>query len=195
MSSNRSYGPTIAPGVAPATLNTVLTAIAPLPVTQVASVTTEQVIMHPAYPATVPLTVLIPPGSVLEQRQFEIHASGIMKVGAAGNVTIKLYAGQSLTLGNDVVIGSSGAVASTVNVPFLMIGRGVYDSVSGKMSGVVKWLVNNVITAEAAFTSIITGINNAPALGTAAASFLLTSTFSVANVGSGIVLQEFAVNF
>ncbi len=194
MSSNRSYGPTLPPGAPAIAINTVATAIAPLPVTQVAGVTTEQIIMNPGNTAQ-PLTVLIPSGSVLEQRQFEIHASGIMKVGAAGNVTLKLYAGQSATIGNDVVIGSSGAVASTVNVPFLMVGRGVYDSVTGKMSGFVKWLVNNAITAEAAFTSIITGINNASPTGNAAASFMLTSTFSVANAASGIVLQEFAVNF
>jgi hypothetical protein len=194
MSSNRSYGPTVAPGVAPPAINTVQTAVAALPATLGAAVTTEQVLMNPGFP-TVPLTALIPPGTVLEQRQFEIHASGIAKIGAAGNLTLKLYAGQSATLGNDVVIASTGAVAMTVSVPFLMVARAVFDSVTGKLSGVVKWLVNNVIVAEAAFTSIITGINNAPALGTAAASFLLTGTFSVANAGSGLVVQEFAVNF
>jgi hypothetical protein len=193
MASNRSYGATLAPSAPAIPINTVTTGIPTLPATIIGNVTTEQPILSPGSP--MPLTILIPPGTPLEQRTFEIQASGQLKTNAATNVTIKLYSGSSATLGSDVLVGSSGAVAQTGAVPWFLRGSAVYDSVSGKMTGILKFVVNNAITAEAPFTAILTGISNANALGQAVASFLLTATFSVASPLNFLTVQEFAINF
>lgn len=147
---------------------------------------------------TLPLTLVIPSNSILEKRIFEIAASGTITTLAASTVTMKMYsvpsailiAGTQGTLGNDTQIATSGAVTqNTATVPFAMRATScVFDSTSGKLSGKVEFLINNTIVAAAAFTAIITGVNdgNDPVVG-----FLLTFTMS-GGTGS-VIVQDFYI--
>jgi hypothetical protein len=167
-----------------------------LPAQLSANVNTEQVLLNPSFAAAlaVALSVNIPSTSQLEQRPFEITASGYIAAGAAGNVTAKLYSGNSSTVANDTVLGSSGAIAygAVGKAPFWVKARGVYDSVSGKMSGTIQFFINGTLVAEAAWTNTITGVNgqNNPV-----ASFCLSFQFSVANAANLVNVQDFAINF
>lgn len=195
MASARNYGPAGAPGQALA-INTPGATGAPLPAQLVGNVATEQVVLNPSFPAAsaVALSVPIPSNSELEQRPFEIFASGYIKAGIAGNVTAKLYTGSSSTVGNNIALGTSGAIAyaGAASAPFWIRGRGVYDSVSGQLSGTAQFLINNTLVAEATFTTRVTGVNgkNNPV-----ATFVISFTFSVANAANLVNVQDFAVNF
>lgn len=195
MASTRTYGPTGAPGSA-LSINTPGATGAPLPAQLAADVTTEQVVLNPSFPASskVALVVEIPANSELEQRPFEISASGYIKAGAAGNVTAKLYSGNSATPGDNTSLGSSSTVAYAAagTSPFWIKARGIYDSVSGKLSGTTQFFINGSLVAEAASTNTVTGVNgqNNPV-----AQFCISFTFSVANAANLVNVQDLAINF
>lgn len=149
-----------------------------------------------------PLQVSIPAGSLLEQQEWSGSASGYLTVGAAMNATLKLY-GSAVANVTPVIslatagsaIGSSGAVAiaGAGSSPWLIsIEKAIYDSVSGKLAGVVELIVNGTLVARAAFLAALTGVNNAnnPVL-----TFSLSVTFSVANAANKIVVQTFEIDF
>lgn len=195
MSSSRNYGPTGAPGSALA-INTPGAAGAPLPAQLVANTVNEQVVLNPSFAAAlaVALSVAIPANSQLEQRPFEVVASGYIAAGAIATVTAKLYSGNSSTPGNNTLLGSSGAInyAAIGKAPYWVRARGIYDSVSGKLTGTIQFFINGTLVAEAAFTNTVAGVNgqNNPV-----ASFSLSFQFSVANAGNLVNVQEFAINF
>jgi hypothetical protein len=145
MFSNRLFGPSGIPGAAGQLAQNVQGSVAPapLPAKQTVTVNTETVINNPALSAQ-PLLVSIPASALLEQNIFEIHASGYIKCNASSTLTLKLYSGSSATVGSDTLLKSSGAVSAfQATVPFYIIAQLVYDSVSGKLGGTVKFMVNN----------------------------------------------------
>jgi hypothetical protein len=195
MFSNRLFGPSGIPGAAGQLAQNVQGSVAPapLPAKQTVTVNTETVINNPALSAQ-PLLVSIPASALLEQNIFEIHASGYIKCNASSTLTLKLYSGSSATVGSDTLLKSSGAVSAfQATVPFYIIAQLVYDSVSGKLGGTVKFMVNNTLVAEAALANVPTGITSSPTLGAAVISFLLSVTFGTADAGNLINIQEFAI--
>lgn len=199
MPSNRLFGPSGAPGTAGLlALNTAGAAAAVLPALQVVTATTETVILNPALSSSTQALVLnIPPGSLLEQRPFDVVASGYVSTGTSSTVTIKLYSGTSTTVGSDKLLGTTGAITAFSGMcPWYQKATLVYDSVSGKLGGTVKAVVNNVLVAEVAISNVITGINNAGASAQLPVmSFVLSITFGTANAANTINVQDFCVNF
>jgi hypothetical protein len=195
MASNRLYAanvPQSTTGLVPA--NTYGGAVAALPATNTITTTTETVITAGPNQTNAQVLVLqIPPGGPLEQRPFDVVASGEITTGASSTVNVKLYSGVSATVASNTLLGASGAItAFSGKTSWYAKATLIYDSISGKMSGTIKFLVNNVLVAETAISNIITGISNA---NNPVASFVLSVTFGTANAGNIIVVQDFAVNF
>lgn len=176
-----------------------------LPAVLIGNTVAEQIVLSAA-PTTIaiaggqqqtflPLVVSIPSGSILEQQEWSASASGYITVGAALSVTAKLYSGISAVPANNALLATSGAVAVAAagTSPFIVsIEKAIYDSVSGKLSGVAELLVNGTLIARAAFATAVTGISNAnnPVL-----SLCLSFTFSVASAANKVNVQTFEIDF
>lgn len=196
MSSNRLYGPVGVPNIAATVpLNASGAAAAVLPALQTILTTAETTLVNPSLPTT-PLLVSIPPQSPLEGRIFEIVASGYLNLGTSSTATLKLYSGTSLTPGSNTSLGSSGAISAfSGKAPWYVIARLVFDSVSGKLQGTIKFMVNNTLVAEVAVANVVTGLNNAGGVnGAPVANFVLTVTFASAGTQT-INVAEFAINY
>lgn len=197
MSTNRIYGPTPAPGAAGSqpSLNASGVIAAVLPAVQTLnSTTTETVIVNPSLPTTA-LVVSIPPQSPLEGRRFFLESSGYLNFGTSSSATLKVYAGSSTTVGNNTLLGSSGAITAFAGkVPYSFSLEGNFDSVSGKFQGTIEFVVNNTLVAKAALSNVVTGINNARTDGQPVISFCFSLTCGVAGV-QVIGVDEFAVVF
>lgn len=180
MASDMIYGPVPA-GSVPATL--------------VAATTTEVPVLNPTdSTGLTPLLVIIPSGSLLEKRVFDILISGSLVTTATSTATIKLYAvpaatiiaKTAATLANSTAIGTTGAIAqNTTSSPFVIRARNcIYDTASGKLNGVMEALVNDTVVAAAAFTTVITSVNGQsdPVVG-----FLISLTMSA---GTGTLLVQ-----
>jgi hypothetical protein len=197
MASTRLYGPSGAPGGTPIAINTVAAAAqtsgAPLPAQLVGNTTSEQVVLNPAIPGQA-LVLQIPSDSALEQKPFEISASGYIKTAASMTVTAKLYVGSSATVGSetDVLASSSTVTQNSATAPFWIHAKLIYDSVSGKLTGVADFLINNTVVASAAVSNVVTGISNQnnPVL-----SFVISFTFSVAEATNLVNVADFGINF
>lgn len=197
MLSTRLYGPSGAPGAAGSVaLNTNgAVAVAVVPLTQIVTTTTETVVLNPALNSSTQALVLsIPASSGLEKIPFKVQASGSIKGGTTTNATVKLYFGTSTTVGNNTMLGTTGAVAAnSATVPFFIEANLIYDSVGGRLTGTIKGIINATVLAETAVsalpTSIGTQASNAPV-----ANFVLSITFSVANAANAILVEDFAVH-
>jgi hypothetical protein len=166
----------------------------PLPVKQAIGGTTETQILNPNN-TSVPLFVTIPANSILDGKPWSGKIAGVIaSLGAAATVTLKLYSGNSATIGNNTALASSGAVnQATATSPFIVsIEDAIYDSTSGKLNGIAEMLVNNTIVARAAFSNVVTGISgsNNPVL-----TLSLTATISVFNAGNYVQVNVFEVDW
>jgi len=164
----------------------------PLPATLSLVAATETVMPNPNN-TTVPLQITLPPDTPNEQAILLLVASGYIKTTAAGNITIKLYSGTSLTVGSDTLLGSSGAIAqNSASAPFWALAHLIYDSVSGKLTGKIEFFVNGTIVAAVAVSNTLTGISNSS---NPVASFLLSFTSSGAAGGTPttVNLAKFSV--
>ena len=197
MASSRLYGPSSAPqtpgGIVAA--NTEAPNAAPLPAKQSITGTAETVILNPAI-LTQPLLLNIPPGGPLEQRPFEISASGYITTTQSSTATLGLRIGTSTTAASNTAVASSGASAAiaTTTVPFFFVVKAVYDSVSGKLCGYFTAVIQSSLLGPTAFTAVAASINNAATAGFVL-NLVLTATFGTGTTANVINVQEFAVNF
>lgn len=201
MPSLRQYGPSIAtpsPASGVPALNVqAATGIVPLPATLTTGTSTaETLIPNPATP-TKPLLVQIPASSNLEQRVWEFEGSGYMISGGTTNVTLKTYAalGTATLSTSSTALGSSGAVAMPTSggkSPFWIHGKAIYDSISGKLTGTIDYLINNTVVASAAFGAVLTGISDTanPVL-----SLGFSITFSAGFATNEIIVQDWCIKF
>jgi hypothetical protein len=84
-----------------------------------------------------------------------------------------------LTPGSNTSIATSGTVAqNSANAPFMLRVHLVYDSVSGKLGGFFKFLINNTLVAEGALSNVVTALTNT---GNPVATFCLSFTSSGAD--------------
>lgn len=121
--------------------------------------------------ATTPLFLIIPSGNGIELERFSAAFAGVLTTTATSTTTLKVYfvpsailiAGTAATLANDVLLGTSGAVnQNTARTPLsILLTNCVFDSVSGKLIGSIQFVINGVLGAAAAFSTIVTSVNNA----------------------------------
>ena len=162
-----------------------------LPALQTITTSSETFITNPLNSAQL-LAVPLPP--LFEQTPFDIYASGYVKTGASGSVTLKLYQGTSSTAGSDKQLGTSGAVTmNSLSGPFcLHATECIYDSVSGIFSGKFTGVLYETAISAVIFSAFTTGVSNAnnPVL-----TFLLSITSSGASTGASattINVQNFS---
>jgi hypothetical protein len=162
-----------------------------LPVKQIVGVATEQVILNPNNP-TAPLLVTLPGGKYpYEQTWFDLEMSGIISTAASATATLKLYAGSSVTVGSDTLLGSSGAITqNSATAAFRCHAGLMFDSVSGTLVGEVEFYLNRTRVAAVTLSNFLTGLNQANQI---IASFLGSITFSAANAANYINVQRFSV--
>jgi hypothetical protein len=199
MPSTRLYGPSIAtPSPAsgvPAINVQAQSGVIPLPATLTTGTSTaEALIPNPATP-TKPLLVQVPASSGLEQRVWEFEGSGYIVTGGTTNVTLKTYAalGTATLSTSSTALGSSGAVAqNSAKAPFWIHGKAIYDSISGKLTGTIDYLINNTVVASAAFGAVLTGISDTanPVL-----SLGFSITCSAGFATNEIVVQDWCIKF
>jgi hypothetical protein len=153
-------------------------ALAPMaPAVLVLSAVTEAVFAHPQNPA-IPYSLPLSPNEGNEQTPFDLIVSGYITTGQSTNVTLKVYSGTSFTVGSDVVLATSGAIAvNSTSAPFEIHLHMIYDSVSGKLTGWFDGTVNNNLITKAALSTVVTGIkdSNNPVV-----NFLISGTSSAA---------------
>lgn len=210
--SDRPWSPVVANGTTTASsqsgLNTVAQAIGPLPATLNLTSNAETLIPNPGL-ATIPLSVAVHPDTPLEQTVFHLYASGIATTGTTTNLTFKLYSGTSATIGNNTLLGSSGAIAQNgttgarVTAAWFCVAELIYDSVSGTLAGTVKFYVNKTAVAAVTLSNFPTGFLNVgnpsanPPTVSNLPAFTLTATSSGAttapNAGTLITVTKFSV--
>jgi hypothetical protein len=153
-------------------------ALAPmLPVSLVLSGVVEAVVPHPQNSA-IPFSLPLSPNEGNEGSPFDLTVSGYINTGQSTNVTLKVYSGTSFTVGSDVLLATSGAIAvNSTSAPFEIHLHMIYDSVSGKLNGYFEGVVNNTLVAKAALSTVVTGIkdSNNPVV-----NFLISGTSSAA---------------
>ena len=152
----------------------------------------EQVLTNPAVSSSA-LCLAVPSKSIMEGMPFEILISGVLaQLTAAGTIGLTLYAGSSLTPGNNVLVHAVAPVTVTGTVPFYIKANLIGDSVSGHIVGTFKSLVNLTLGAEAAIASSLVAPNWAT---DPVQQFVLSVTPGAANAGNYVKLYEFAANF
>lgn len=171
---------------AQAGLNVQAALAANVPAILILTGTSEVVVPHPENSA---IAYILPlrPNEGNEQIPFYIVASGYIKTTNSSTITLKLYSGTSLTPGSNTLLSSSGAITqNTATAPWKMIAEMVYDSVSGKLTGTVEWVVNNNLVAKAAISNVITGIADTA---NPVANFVLSATSSAAAGANPATIQ------
>jgi hypothetical protein len=129
----------------------------PLPALQVLITTAETLIVNPANLAQA-LSCAIPPNTNIEQVPFDFNWSGYITTEGSGTVTLKVYEGTSTS---GTLLGSSSTVTqNSASAPFFVQAKMIYDSVSGKLCGVIKFVINNTIVAEVHLSNVVTGLSN-----------------------------------
>jgi hypothetical protein len=159
-----------------------------------ANVTTAQIFPN-SFNSSIACLLTGPGGGVLEQKRFWVRASGYVTTGTNTNVTITLYSGTSLTAGGNTVLGASTARAvNTTSAPWNFEAVLTFDSVSGKLQGSFKDMINNILDADAALSNVVTGVSGAAGSASPALNFVIGVTFSAANVGNIGNLGDFSLD-
>ena len=148
---------------------------------------------NPVSVPLIPTFVAIPGSKRWEQRKIGVRSSGVIVLAVNTTVTLALYAGISLTVGNNTLLASTGAIALTsaaVATSFFLEFDGIFDSISGNLGGIQRAQVGNVPVAAAALANVLPGLNsiNEPVF-----QVSLWATFSVANAGSYAAVQDFGM--
>lgn len=168
--------------------------VASLPALQTFATTAETQITDPGLSNSYPLALAIPPGSPIEQEEFDIVFSGYVTTPQSSTVVFKLYEGDSATIGSNQLLGSSSsATVATATVPFALKATCVYDSVSGKLTGRFSGIVGGTATAVAAFTSspFALSLSNTA---NPVATFTITATFGTTTAACTVNLKDFGLN-
>lgn len=196
MPSNQNYGPV------PGSALPVLQAVTGIAETMVLSANPNALASVPtalqpsqgfSAGAPIVLTTTIPANSILAGKRFAFLTSFAIACAASMNVTVKLYGAKvalSTTPGSNTLLGSSGAIAS--GGAATLVGwaefQGVYDAVSGILTGTVSFYIAGTLVATVATSNAITGVSETanPIL-----NFGLSVTFSVAEAsGNTIAIVE-----
>lgn len=130
--------------------------------------------------------------NVNKQRPFLLKIWGrSTTAGGASNLTVKIYYGTSSTIGNNVNIASTGAVAagSSVSSNFYLECLCIVDSTSQKINGLLRGWVGATAVAQAFATAVPTGVD--PSV--EGNAFSATIQFSASNAGIFAIVDGFEV--
>lgn len=136
---------------------------------------------------------------------FRVRVVGRLNTGVSSTVTLKLYqvpgsivsAGTSGTVANDnVVVALTASSAFTGAANFVVEAEFIWDSVSGKLNGVVTLAsVNNTITvANGGTAGVLTATTQVSGAGLGDMNFIPSVTFGTANAANSITVTEFVID-
>jgi hypothetical protein len=138
-----------------------------------------------------------PSGGVLDQKKFVVRASGYATTAGNFTVLIGLYAGivvPTIAAPGTLIAVSTARAQNTISAPWMIEAELIMDSVSGRMHGTQKAVVNNLFDAEAAIAAAITGITPGQGGAEPALYFAAAITFGTGNVGNIGVLGDLVVD-
>jgi hypothetical protein len=176
-----------------------------------AAVTTAQLFPNKQVPSA-PTVINVLGSGRLEQKKFTVRASGSVVTGTTATVTPTLYMGLVIpatpfTAGNWTILGAGGAVSlASISSAWAIETTLYFESLGGTMQGSFSSEINNAITAAAAITNRLTGLNGtsnsitqepSAVLVTAAEPVFVIAvglTFSVANAGNIGTLGDFCLD-
>lgn len=132
----------------------------------------------------------LPSGGSFDAQPFRVRIAGRLNVAATGTVTVGLYAGNSATLGSNQVMATALSVSITApgSTNFFLETDLIWDSVSGKVSGMAWGVVGTAGTVANGSISAVTGITSASLL-----QFVAGVTFSAANAANSITVTDFSI--
>lgn len=135
------------------------------------------------------LICYLPGSSRLNRRVTKIRVGGRVNGGTATNFTAKLYAGTSSTIGSNVNIASTGAVATNGNQGTWALDVDVaFDSTNNVYYGLQRgWMINTAV-AQAALTNSATFTPSSETSG-----FTITGTFSSGHASNAAYVDWFEV--
>ena len=169
---------------------------ASLPALQSFTSTTEVQFTDPAVTNSIPLAVAIPPGGPCEQEKFALIVSGYVKTGQSSTVILRLYQGDSATIGsNNKILTCPTVTVATTTVPFYLEVGLIYDSVSGKLDATgASFVMNGTVTAPTLATLPISATLSNTA--NPVVAFTLTAQFGTGSSGTpnSINLKDFGIN-
>lgn len=192
--SDRPFGPVSGASTIPGNppLNTQAAQSGPLPRTLTLTSAAQTQVSSAELPG-VPLFVEIPPATMLEQTVFDLWISGYIKTTAAGTITVAVFEGNSATIGNNTLLGTSGAVTqASATAAWFAHAQLIYDSVSGTLAGTIEFYIDRTPVAKVTLSNFPTNIGN---LNNPVASFTLTVASSGATSGTPTTfnVQKFTV--
>lgn len=133
----------------------------------------------------------LPTGGSFDAQPFRVRIAGKVNVAATGVVTVGLYLGNSSTLASDTLLASavSGSVTAPAGTNFFLEADMIWDSTSGRVSG-MSW--GTVGTGGTPSNGVL---SNSPSAITTSASlqFVAAVTFGAANAANSITVTEFSV--
>jgi hypothetical protein len=139
-------------------------------------------------------------GKKLANRRFLLVAAGRVKGNITTNFTCRVFYGVDGTIGNNAVIGTTGAKAvNSTNGSFILECELFLDTDFLKIQGILYGEVAGTVVAQAA-TTAVTGVDLTPiALGTGTdklakqLGFTVSGQFSASDAGNYAILDEFSL--
>lgn len=137
------------------------------------------------------------PGGQQMSIRFKVLACGRVTTGGAINVTVKLYAGVSATLGSDTAIATTGAVSvSTVSRNWQIEATLIWDSTSKRIDGWYAASLNGTVVANTVITNAVTGVDpvtQATTTGVPPYGFVVSGTFGTGSASNAMYLDYFVL--
>jgi hypothetical protein len=176
-----------------------------------ASVTTAQLFANKQVPA-VPTVLGVLGTGRLEQKKFTLRASGRVLTGATATVIPTLYVAAAIpavpfTAANWTLLCAGGAVSlASLSAAWEIEADVVFESLGGTMEGRFTAMTGGTLTATAALTNVLTGLNGTSETITQEPSGTVVVaaepvfyvacglTFSVANAGNIGYLGDFCLD-
>lgn len=166
------------------------------PVVNNTGVTTIQI--FPAFvnlaATTVALSLAVPGSTRFNGKKMLVRAAGFATVGGTSpTLNLVLQSGTSLTSGSNTTLatlGSAQAVTTSASYPWMLEAILEGDSTTGKLQGAFSIILNNVVSAWAALSNGLTGLNFAtePVF-----NLVIGVTFGVANAANTATLTDFSL--
>jgi hypothetical protein len=157
-----------------------------------ATITTTETIFAKSSDATTAAQVQLPGGSKLDGKPIRLVATGKFTAGTTTNLTIKLFAGSSLTVASNTSIATSGAIAvntAGTKCNFRLEFAGVADSTSNTLQGIFYGHVNGTSVAQTIHSAAVTVDPSA----NTSYPFVVSATCSASSAGNAVTLTDFSL--
>jgi hypothetical protein len=166
----------------------------------VAAAVTSVQLFPDAAVSTIPALLTAPSGGgVLDGKPFQVCAAGECTTSGAYNVKVGLYAKLAvpasplLAASWTKIAESTARAVGTTSAPWFIEAQLCMGSVSGKLQGLFRTMINNLVDAEAALSNAISSLTPASLTVEPALNFCVGIDFSTGATTNIGYLKYFAV--